>query len=193
MALLRTKSFSGFVVQCALLMMLTSLVSAGVSGQSIDEYQVKAAFLYNFAKFVEWPSELMENSHEPITICVLGQNPFGKSLANVVNSKTISGHPILIRMIAAIRPGESCHVLFISGSERKRLPAILEAVRTASILTVGEGEGFAGEGGMIGFRLDDGKVRFEINLLAAEQQKLRISSKLLNLAASVKNSKVPQR
>ena len=191
MALLKKTTLFRFAVHYGFSVMLAGL--AGASGQSVGEYQVKAAFLFNFAKFVEWPPETMDNSRGPIAICVVGQNPFGQSLNDAVSGKTISGRPIAVRMMATYAVGDGCHILFVSGSERKRLPSILEAARNAGVLTVGDGEGFASEGGMIGFKLDEGKVRFEINLLAAERQKLHISSKLLSLALIVRNARVTAR
>jgi hypothetical protein len=162
------------------------MLAVCAQGQPIDEYQVKAAFLYNFAKFVEWPAQTFKSSSEPIKVCVLGQDPFGPALAEAVSGKQIEGRALLVRNISDARQAGNCQILFVSSSERKRLPSIFVGIKAASILTVGEMEGFTAEGGVINFRLEDGRVRIEINVQAAEQGRLHISSKLLSLAQIVK-------
>lgn len=162
------------------------LLAAGARGQAIDEYQVKAAFLYNFAKFAEWPPQTFKDSTEPIGVCVLGQDPFGGMLEEAVQGKQIGGRALVVHNISDARQAYSCHILFVSFSERKRLPSIFIGIKAASILTVGEMEGFTAEGGIVNFRLENGRVRIEINVQAAEHGRLRISSKLLSLAQIVK-------
>jgi hypothetical protein len=158
---------------------------ADARGQTVDEYQVKAAFLYNFAKFVEWPPRTFKSSRDPITICIVGQSPVGAALEQAVNSKTIDARAFVIRQVAGVQPSGGCQILFVGASERKRLKSILGEVKTSGVLTVGEMDGFVAEGGVVNFTLEEGKIRFQINLNAAEQQKLRISSKLLSLAQIV--------
>ena len=153
--------------------------------QTIDEYQVKAAFLYNFAKFVEWPPLTFKTDKDPLRICVLGQNPFGNALVEGVGGKTIVGRPLVVSEISDVSQGGNCQILFVGSSEKKRLRAIFADLRTAGVLTVGETEGFATQGGIVNFKLEDGRVRLEINIEAAAQAKLRISSKVLNLAQIV--------
>jgi hypothetical protein len=155
------------------------------SAQTIDEYQVKAAFLYNFAKFVEWPELTFKTDKDPMRICVLGQNPFGNALVEGVGGKTILGRPLVVSGISDAGQGADCQILFIGSSERKRLRSIFADVRMTGVLTVGETEGFATQGGIVNFKLEDGRVRLEINIEAAGQAKLRISSKVLNLAQIV--------
>jgi hypothetical protein len=154
--------------------------------QTIDEYKVKAAFVYNFAKFVEWPAETFKTAMDPFRICVLGQDPFGGALGSTVNGKTLLGRPFVVADIGDVSQAGDCQILFVASSENKRLRAILTGLRTVGTLTVGETEGFAGLGGIINFKIDDGRVRFEINVVAAERAKLRISSNLLNLAQIVR-------
>ena len=170
----------------AVLLMAASCVSPAAFAQPTNEYQVKAAFLYNFAKFVDWPAQSFKSPEEPITICVQGQNPFGSMLEEMVNGKTLQGRGFLVRNIFDVQQAGGCHILFVSASERKHVASILAAIRTPGVLTVGESEGFAAEGGVINFKLEDGKVRFEINLEAAARKGLQIRSNLLSLAQIVK-------
>jgi uncharacterized protein DUF4154 len=152
------------------------------AGESVtDEYQVKAAFLYNFAKFVEWPFETPGGSSS-IAICVLGQNPFGPVLEDTVRGKTVDGKPFVVRRISEVKAAAICQILFVSSSERAHFGAILGELRTGGVLTVGETEGFIEEGGIVNLRLDGGKIQIQINMTAAEQAGVRISSKLLRLA-----------
>jgi hypothetical protein len=165
------------------------LLVAAVRGQTTDEYHVKAAFIYNFAKFVEWPPRTFKGRADPIGICVLGKDPFGDALTEAVNGKAIEGKPFAVREIADAQHASGCHILFIVGSERKRVRPILDAIRGAAILTVGETDGFASEGGMINFKIEAGRVRLQINIDAAEQAQLGISSKLLSLSEIVRNGR----
>lgn len=162
------------------------LVAAG-RAQTTDEYHVKAAFIYNFAKFVEWPPQAFKGRADPITICILGKDPFGDALTQAVNGKAIEGKPFFVREIPDAQHAAGCHILFIVGSERKRLRSILDALRGAAVLTVGETDGFASEGGIINFKIDAGRVRLQINIDAAEHARLSISSKLLSLSEIVRN------
>lgn len=155
----------------------------------MDEYQVKAAFVYNFAKFVEWPPEEFKTPKDPILVCVLGHNPFGTSLEDVIRGKTIEGRGFAFRQVANVEQADACQILFVSSEDGKRFRALARSLKTAGILTVGEMQGFAADGGIINFKLDGDRVRFEINVDAAEHAQLHISSKLLNLAQIVKTEK----
>jgi hypothetical protein len=157
------------------------------SAQTIDEYQVKAAFLYNFAKFVEWPAQTFKTEKDPMRICVLGQNPFGGALVDAVGGKTVLGRPFVVADISEPSQAAECQMLFVSSSAGKRLRSIFGELRATGILTVGENQGFAAQGGIVNFKLEDGRVRLEINIEAAERARLRISSKVLNLAQIVKS------
>jgi hypothetical protein len=152
--------------------------------QVIDEYRVKAAFLYNFAKFVEWPDSSFKNAADPIIICVLG-NPFGDRLENTVNGKEIEGRRLIVRQIPDISEAAGCHILFVA-TGKKRMTDLLGSVKASPILTIGEAGNFAEAGGVIGFKLESGKVRLQINIYAAERAHLRVSSKLIGLAEIVK-------
>jgi hypothetical protein len=172
------------------LYLLTGVVCLAVAqAQSADEYQVKAAFLYNFAKFVEWPAHAFKSPEDPVVICVMGRSPFGPLLEQAVSGKQIEGRPLAVREIAEIREAVACQILFVAAGEKKRVPAILDQIKTGAVLTVGETQNFAAAGGVINFKLEDGKVRIEVNVYAAERAKLRISSKLLSLAKIVRDDK----
>lgn len=156
--------------------------ASGAHAQGTSEYEVKAAFLFNFAKFVEWP----DPASGPIRLCIVGDDPFGNNLEETVRGKTINGRPIAIRRIKAGENPQGCQIAFISASERPPR-SLLDLLQGASTLTVGEAPNFAKQGGIINFVLEDNKVHFEINVDAAEQARLRISSKLLSLAKIVRN------
>lgn len=149
------------------------------------EYQVKAAFLYNFAQFVQWPSGTFSSADEPFVIGVLGENPFGTALEQTVNGESIRGHRFKIVHSRRIQDVEHCHMVFISKSERARLPEIMQRLAGRKILTVSEVPGFASRGGVINFYPEGSKVRFEINPAAAQREGLKISSQLLNLGKIV--------
>jgi hypothetical protein len=155
-------------------------------GPAFDEYQVKAAFLYNFAKFVEWPPGTFANSSDPIAICVVGQNPFGSTLEDMVQVKKIGDRLFVVRRLSDTQQAAKCQILFISAGEWKRTRALLDAVKGAAILTVGETDDFMALGGVVGFKLDGPRVRLQIAPEAGERGRLRISSKLLSLAEIVK-------
>jgi YfiR/HmsC-like len=176
---------------------LVTAVFAGVSlalcapAQALDEYQVKAAFLYNFAKFVEWPSEAFRTPKDPILVCVLGRNPFGNALEEAIRGKSIAGRTFAYRHVSDAESASACQILFVGSEESKHFRSLLENLKPMGILTVGEAPGFAADGGVINFKLDDGRVRFEINVNAAEHEQLHISAKLLSLAQIVKAEKLP--
>ncbi len=171
---------------CGHCLLLGLVLASAASAQTIDEYQVKAAFLYNFAKFVEWPAQTFKTDKDPIRICVLGQDPFGSALGDAVGGKTVLGRPFVLSEIASASQVTDCQILFISSSERKRLRSIFAELRTIGILTVGETDGFATQGGIVNFKLSDGRVHLEINTDAAGLAKLRINSSVLNLAQIVR-------
>jgi hypothetical protein len=158
-------------------------------GGAVDEYQVKAAFLYNFAGFVEWPSTAFRTEKDPIRICVLGVDPFGRSLVDLLKGKTVSGRPISLADITDANHATECHIVFISSSESKRTRSILKTLPATGILTVGEMDGFASEGGMVNFTHEAGRLRFEVNTDVAGDARLRISSRVLQLAHIVKSEK----
>lgn len=150
-----------------------------------QEYLIKAAFLYNFAKFVEWPSPVSGDRTAPLGVCIIGQDRFGDALGTLKN-KTVEGRPISVRK--GVKPDEAdrCHIFFISTSEKENLPQILKTIRGAPVLTVGDTEGFARSGVMINLVPIGNRIGFEINLSAVEATPLKISSKLLKLGKAVR-------
>lgn len=159
----------------------------GLRGQ-VNEYQVKAFFLYNFARYVEWPAASFKNANDPIVICVLGQNPFGSALDQAITGKVVEGRPFVVRQVSDSLANSTCHILFVHSSERKRFRSLAGSLKGSGVLTVGETQGFTDDGGVINFRLEGGKVRFEIDVDAALREHLHISSKLLSLAQVAKKS-----
>jgi hypothetical protein len=149
---------------------------------SPSEYQIKAAFLFNFIKFVEWPPHVASATNSPLIIAVIGQDPFGRDLESVIEGKRINDRPLLVRRFPPdASPGFS-HILFVSASERRRIGEICRALEDAPTLIVGDGiEGFCQSGGMLNFVMEGKKVRFETNSRAAERHGLKMSSKLLRL------------
>jgi len=146
------------------------------------EYQVKAAFLEKFGKFVEWPDTAFAKADSPLVIGVFGENPFRDDLENLAAKDTINGHAIVVRQIKSPADLKGCHVVFIPASVKARAPEALAAVQGLGILTVGETDDFIQAGGMIAFVVENSRIRFEINDAAARRAGLKISSKLLALA-----------
>ena len=149
------------------------------------EYLIKAAFLFNFAQFVEWPPEAFPEKETPVVVGVLGDDPFKGFLGELLRGEKAGNRPLRIEYYRGVEEIKQCHILFISNSESKRLAQILAKLKDRSILTVGETDGFAVNGGMIRFLPQGSKVRFRINNEAARAVKLSISFKLLRLAEIV--------
>ncbi len=183
----RTISLRFAIGRIVLLGLMSVAVGAPAArAQALSEYKVKAAFLYNFAKFVEWPQDAFRAPDDPFTICVLGENPFGNALAEAVKGNTLNGRGFIERHITNTQEAKACQILFISSSEHDQLRAIMKELTGASILTVADTRGSAQQGSIVDFMLQDNKVRFEFNTDAAERAQLKISSKLLSLAKIVR-------
>ncbi len=146
------------------------------------EYQLKAAFLYNFAKFIDWPLQSFPSEKSPFVIGVLGQNPFGNFLERTVTDKEVNGHPISVQAFKTVAEASKCHLLFICSSEKENIPEIIKTLAGISILTVSETGQFTDSGGMVNFVEEAKKIRFQINEEAAKAVGLKMSSKLLSLA-----------
>ena len=170
------------IIWTLLLTLLVGPHPARAQENRASEYRVKAAFLLSFGKFVEWPASAFAGTNAPLVIGVVGRDPFHGDLERIVEGRQISGHPLVIRQIAASSELKECHLLFISASEKPRLKDHLRAVQGASVLTVSETDQFLKAGGIINFVVENEKIRFEINDAAANQVRLKISSKLLALA-----------
>lgn len=157
---------------------------ACADGGTVSEYQVKAAFLYNFAKFVQWPAEAFNSSSSPLILGVLGRDPFGTLLERTLEGKTAQGRSFVIRRASDLKGLGFCHILFIAASEKERLPQILKALQ-GPVLSVSEVPRFAQQGGVVNFFLMEDQVRFEINVKKAEKLRIKINSQLLKLARIV--------
>lgn len=152
---------------------------------SPTEYEVKAAFLYNFAKFVEWPSETAPKASETFVIGILGKDPFGRQLEDQFNGKIIQDRKLVFTRLSGLQEVSRCQVVFISASEAHALGTILNTLQDPPVLTVSDMDQFIQRGGMVGFTLEGNRVRFNVNLDAAEKARLKISSQLLKLAKTV--------
>jgi hypothetical protein len=161
------------------------LVAACASAQSVTEEQVKAAYLLNFAKFIEWPAEAFTTADATMNFCALGRSPVVDELDASVRGKNISGHTITVRHLHGPEEIKDCHLLFLASSAVRQQQKLLQASKGAAVLLVAETPGFARAGGTINFILENGRLLFEVNVAAAENAHLRISSKLLALARIV--------
>jgi hypothetical protein len=150
------------------------------------ELQVKAVYLYNFAKFIEWPADAAAAKDQPFSICILGRDPFGSVLDTTLAGEKIGNSRPIARRVASTREAVDCEILFISSSESGGVKQILASVNKRGVLTVSDLPDFTSVGGMIQFVLRNNKTRFEVNLTAAEKAGLTISSQLLKVATAVR-------
>jgi hypothetical protein len=153
--------------------------------QGPSEYQVKAAFLFNFGKFVEWPESTYASPKSPFSICVLGEDPFGAALDQTLHGKVIANRPVSVSRVKDAAPAQHCQIVFVSSSEKLHLATIFASFRGSNALLVGETDGFAAAGGAIQFTLEENHIRFAINPEAIRRAGLQISSRLLALARIV--------
>ena len=178
----------------AVLLVLAWLPAAALAietgGKLTQEYDLKAAFLFNFAQFVEWPASAFSGTSTPITIGILGEDPFGNSIDEVVAQETAHGRGLLVRRYATVDQVSGCHILFIAASETDRVENILSSLARRGILTVGETKAFADHSGIITFQVKNHRLRLRINLAAARDARLTISSKLLRQSDIVGAQKV---
>jgi YfiR/HmsC-like len=149
------------------------------------EYRVKLGFLYNFAEFVKWPSSAFRSPAAPLVMCVAGQDPFDREIEQELRSRTVGGHPVEIKRLKPHDDPRACHIIFVRADEKRAAARLLASVKGSSTLTVGETQSFVNLGGDITLTLENKRLRFEVNLDAAEQTRLKISSKLLALAKIV--------
>lgn len=179
-SLIATRSSSRLLMlflRMALFAVLLALLPAAAIAAPVSEYQVKAAFLYNFARFVDWPAQ----AHRPgnLTLCIVGTNPFGSAI-NMVVGKPVGNDRLSVRQANADNVGD-CQIIYIAGSDTATLDKVLASVRGRPIITVGDAKGFADGGAVFNFYSEDNKIRFEINIDAARRTGLSISSQLLRL------------
>jgi hypothetical protein len=182
---------SRFARVCRALAAAALICAAGagpVRAGAPSEHQVKAAFLYNFANFVQWPEDALGPAGAPLRVCVVGADPFGGALDEAFRGQVVHQRQVQIARGPTLAAVGRCHIVFLSRSEQGRWPDLLKALRGTATLTVADGAPLVRQGGMVSFVLEDKRVRFEINRGAAEHARLRISSKLLALARIVESS-----
>ena len=171
-----------------LLLLATLLFSARAGAQTpMSESQVKAMFVYNFLKFVEWPAESHQTG-DPFVVLIIGEGPTADATEQFLESKTIGDQKVSVRRTRWDQPVEGARAAFVVEPDGKRLHRILEAARSAGVLTIGEGETFTTRGGVIALLVEDRKVRFDVDTTAAQGAGLRVSSKLLALTHAVRSS-----
>ena len=162
--------------------------SASIRAQSALEYDVKAALLLNFARFIEWPDAAFESARSPIVVCVLAPSPFGDTLERTLAGETIATRPLSARQVQGVSDSAGCHMLFIPAGAESRASALLRQGGPHTI-TIGESRRFADMGGAVNFVLDGGRVRFNVNLRPVEDRGVRISARMLQLAGRVDRAK----
>lgn len=155
------------------------LAGADVRANLTREYDLKAAFLFNFAQFVEWPAEAFAEASSPFVICILGEDPFGGSLEEIIAHEAIHGRKIVVRRHRNVEEISTCHILYVSASETPKVDHVLAALDGRPILTVGETDLFSTHDGIIQFRIVESRLRLRINVAAARMANLSISSQLL--------------
>jgi hypothetical protein len=173
------------VVLAALLALAAAASGRAQAPAAPTEYQVKAVFLFNFSQFVDWPAAAFADGRSPLVIGVLGRDPFGATLDEIASGETVNGRPLAIRRYASVEQIDACHILYIDRSQDEQLDAVFASLKDRNVLTVGDFEGFARRGGVIRFVTVGNKIRMHVNLAAAQQAKLTISSKLLRPAQIV--------
>ena len=154
-------------------------------GNAASEYEVKAAFLYHFSQFVDWPEGTFKEAKSPIVYCTLGEDPFHGALEASLSGKAVGERALRVQHFKQLEEIRGCQILFIGEGKQKRAASLATQLQGNPVLTVGESEHFIQEGGMIGFLFEENKIRFEVNLDAAEHAKLKLSSRLLGLAKRV--------
>lgn len=176
-------------VRLALVLAVSGLlVSRSLTAQAATptEYEVQAAYLSNFGRFIEWPAG--DGDKDPFYVCVLGVDPFGSILDAALKGESINGEPMIPKRIAAPAEAANCRIVYLNPTKNTQMRAILAALRNMSVVTVSDAADFTRQGGMIQFVLDGNRVRFEINLAAAQRAGLALSSELLKVAAAVRRA-----
>ena len=183
----------GVWLQCAIAALVCLLFAGSLAfgQQKPSEYQVEAAYLYNFGRFVEWPERGTTAQTGAFNICILGEDPFGQALDATLAGETIGNQRVAARRISNPQMSVDCQILFIGSSEAKRLNKIIEALDKSPVLTVSDIPQFSQRGGMIQFVLEGNRIRFEVNLAATQRAGLTLSSDLLKVATAVRKNPQP--
>ena len=173
--------------------MLALLLVPGMPGLAQDarpEADLKAAFLFNFTKFIEWPAEAFENEKAPLSVGVYGDEKFTQTLQELLSDKTAHGRSFTVKRLINPQDAKTCQILFFREPETRKMRAVYDTIKRMPILTVGETEGFLEQGGMFNFFFEDKQLRFEVNQTTVENAKLTVSSKLLRLAKKIEKGAV---
>jgi hypothetical protein len=167
-------------------LVLLFVATLSLQAQPAAEYRIKAAFLFNFTQFVEWPAAAFANADAPFVLCIAGTDPFGSALDDLVAGESAGAHRIVVRRLRDAADVSPCHLLFVSRSLQKDAKEILHRVAAStSVLTVSDIDRFVAQGGVIGLIVDEKRIRFEVGVRAAQQQRLKLSSQLLSLGRIV--------
>ena len=160
--------------------------AASVLAQTVaKEYRIKAAFLFNFSQYVEWPPEAFKDANDPLTYCTIGDDPFQGVLDESLNTKSAGKHLLRVQHLRPPENFQACQIVFIGSNEKKRVAEVLETLKQSPVLVVGESSHFVQQGGTVGFLSEDNTIRFEVNLDAAQRARLNISATLLSVAKTV--------
>jgi hypothetical protein len=181
---------AGWILFAGLVCVAAAWPAADQTNQ-LTESQIKAGFLFNLTKFVEWPDTVFADARDPIVFGILGADPLGNALNRAVSGQAVRGRTISVRRYNFGDDLRRCHVLFVSTSEQARVRQILASLPGASVLTVSDADQFADAGGVIQFVVQENRVRFVVNRDAAAQARLQISAKLLTLARVISRASVP--
>jgi len=169
----------------AILLCLSAVLGARAQSPDSSEYLIKAGYIFNFAQLVQWPAGALPHEDSPIVIGILGTDPFGGTIDQVLANKKVDGRSVIVKRLNRGASVKDCNILFISSSEAAHLSEVLQSVKGLPILTIGEIPGFANRGGIINLTLEENRVRFQVNIEAAKRANLNISSRLLALAKIV--------
>lgn len=171
-----------YFIAFSILIAFSFFTTTAAKAQTAAEYQVKAVFIYNFTRFIDWPAAAFESAGSPFTIGILGEDPFGNALEEAVGSEKVNNHSIVIKRFATVKEVTACQILFINSKDAEYIKNTISELKDKSVLTVSDASNFASSGGVIGFFLENNKVRMQINTEAAKAASLVISSKLLSLS-----------
>lgn len=169
-------------------LLLSAGLIPGAEAEVSKEYKLKAAFLYNFTKFIQWPGETFQDEKAPIVIGLFGQNPFGRELQIIVDGRKVNGRGLVVKHVETAEAARTAHLVFVSEEASARFGEVKRSLEGARILTVGESESFRAGGGIINFVLERDKLRFEINMDEADRAGLKISAELQKLAKTVRRN-----
>jgi YfiR/HmsC-like len=181
----QTSIFARIYTLLCIVLLASGVPQSACAQSTADEYQVKAAFLYHFAQLIDWPAGVLNAEDPSLKLCVFDDEPRRQELQHTIEGKTIGALVLHVRLVSQSQEVQGCNILFLSRDEARRQTVILRSLRGMPVLTVGETSNFLSDGGMIRFHVDEDKIRFDINLEAAESSHLKISSRLLLLATAV--------